>query len=353
MYSFRKVNDLFSGAPTSGAGGSAKGGVWEFQQPYFQRDRPDLLAMIKRKASKNSAPAGSTSSSAQRPRSSGSASPRSSHASSDELAPEPYENRRAVEHDQRRPYSAEGPTQAKRQRLGWPDDAAARPLSRDGIAPHDRDPYRQQPQLAPPPPPSFYHPPPPPPQQTHSAPPFHSVPSVYRPPEPQHRQPSVDEIAHQLAGLDHQVRHLTQVMHRSQEEHMAERQDTAVALRMLLRVVAGLDSSGERRDETESFARRSVEESTPMLSGSFSTTSSESVARPYSARSPTGGATVVLPRPGSSSGFSSTAAGPRAVPPVSWPAGKLPPLSSVEGVGEILRKTKEEDEPSKDRKEWS
>ncbi|KAI5479266.1 hypothetical protein MNV49_003961 [Pseudohyphozyma bogoriensis] len=306
MYSFRKVNDLFSGAPTSGAGGSAKGGVWEFQQPYFQRDRPDLLAMIKRKASKNSAPAGSTSSSAQRPRSSGSASPRSSHASSDELAPEPYENRRAVEHDQRRPYSAEGPTQAKRQRLGWPDDAAARPLSRDGIAPHDRDPYRQQPQLAPPPPPSFYHPS----SSSSSADPQRSAvplgPSNM--PKPSSRDSIPNRPTPQASLLD---------------------------------------------PNPESFARRSVEESTPMLSGSFSTTSSESVARPYSARSPTGGATVVLPRPGSSSGFSSTAAGPRAVPPVSWPAGKLPPLSSVEGVGEILRKTKEEDEPSKDRKEWS
>ncbi|SCV71593.1 BQ2448_3181 [Microbotryum intermedium] len=56
MYSFSKVNDLVPN--TAQAQGGPDGGLaWEFQNPFFRRDQPELLSLIKRKSVKfNSVP---------------------------------------------------------------------------------------------------------------------------------------------------------------------------------------------------------------------------------------------------------------------------------------------------------
>lgn len=51
MYQFHKVNDVFHANPAA-VSASSETAAWEFKHPYFQRDRVDLLANIKRKASR-------------------------------------------------------------------------------------------------------------------------------------------------------------------------------------------------------------------------------------------------------------------------------------------------------------
>ncbi|ORY75937.1 HSF-type DNA-binding-domain-containing protein [Leucosporidium creatinivorum] len=56
MYGFHKVNDML-GTVLAGQDGVI---AWEFQHASFQRDRPELLARIKRKSSKGGASAAAT-----------------------------------------------------------------------------------------------------------------------------------------------------------------------------------------------------------------------------------------------------------------------------------------------------
>lgn len=393
MYGFRKVNDIFSGAPTSAASTSKNTTAWEFQHVYFQRDHPENLIHIKRKSTKAHASATAT----PRPRSSG--SPRSSRSSSvDPPAAEATlsSNRRGSVTEDGRPFSSSSSVN-KRQRTGWKDehgsshhpqtasDSSYPQSLRHSTAP-SYDSMRYSSTMSKPYPGMAYYPP-------------HLQYNSYAS-ETSTVSRSPDDIAAQMAGLEGHVRSLSHALHQDREGAKADRVATSSVLRMLLGVVARLDASGERRDEleqahaalstlerewsptsgqssgsthftpswgsqrpssssrapihaslsgshptsfhrpAESFARRPQSESdeggTPSLSqgGSFSTVSSESVS--HATRTPSQSVSVnpaSAPRP-SSSGYPGSVL--QGFP--NW-GGRLPPLASLTGVGEIFRRS--------------
>lgn len=248
---FRRVNDLFSSTPTAVSASVPEGIVaWEFQHASFRRDRPELLSRIKRKSSKplvsgaivigssaptrrNASASGSNTSSRDSPVNGmekmenigsgygGGTNPRPGVFS----APHDYNYHNgggfANSSVSSRDYAA--------QQQGEVNAGNVQHIGGD----------QQQ---------MLHHRPPP--SSTTSYPHSQSPAYLSRPyPSPSNS----DAVVRQVAGLDAQIRGLTEALYHSQQEIVSSRSVNYTVMRMMLGLVASLDSNDERRTESRSY----------------------------------------------------------------------------------------------------
>ncbi|GAA6060233.1 hypothetical protein JCM10212_003473 [Sporobolomyces blumeae] len=274
MYSFAKVNDALGSTVTHTNPDGSQVQAWEFQNPAFQRDRPDLLARIRRKSAKGSSvasPAGTVRrrSSIIRPSTGKSRRDDADAGLSDsEIAPRvgaaAVLNAAAAIASQPNPPSvlfgdAPPPPQQQSRKVvaGMTEFApqAAPYETRNGQSRVKEEPAEaslsRSPSSFPRSQPSY-----PPPYQNPA--PQRSPPSRNQPVPPQPpfygsaRPPYADDgPSRQIAMLEGQLRSLGDALFHTQQEYMASRAATYTVLGMMLGVIADLDVSDKRKDEIE------------------------------------------------------------------------------------------------------
>ncbi|GAA5953835.1 hypothetical protein JCM21900_005487 [Sporobolomyces salmonicolor] len=281
MYSFAKVNDALGTTIIHTDSGGSQIQAWEFQNTCFQRDRPDLLASIKRKSAKGaSGPSPAPSrrrSSIVRSGSSKSSSRRD--VAADQAGGSSRDGTGAAEQDARTTAlglaGLTAPTSFPTTRIPVPAEPGA-PSGRriaPGLADFAPAPYagegrsgpsRVKEELADPPPmrsgsPPLYSRPSAahtsyPPSNPISSPrsrsqPFPSPSYFYQPPR---SGLGDDTLPRQLQTLEGQVRSLSDALYQSQREYIAWRTASHSVLEMLLGIVADMDTTDQRKDEIES-----------------------------------------------------------------------------------------------------
>lgn len=281
MYGFgKRVNDALGGSTSHIITDGAHIQAWEFQNPAFQRDRPDLLAKIRRKSAKPSTVGSSVATSRRRPsiiRGMSAKARRDLNGSDggeddEERAPRIGNGAQAhpsapsaffgdanlaqppgmkvvagltefAPHNIQQDARAQFRPRPKEEQF---DGAVGSPTS------HNRQhgPYSHP---LPPPTGSYYHPHPPP---LHS---HHSPRSTMYPlaPSPFYTNsrtplPSEDTTARQVLSLEAQVRALGEALLHTQQDYMASRAASYSILGMLLGIVADLDVGETRKDQVES-----------------------------------------------------------------------------------------------------
>ncbi|GAA5975463.1 hypothetical protein JCM5350_006487 [Sporobolomyces pararoseus] len=281
MYGFgKRVNDALGGATSHMNTDGSQVQAWEFQNPAFQRERPDLLARIRRKSAKPSATAVSAPSSRRRPsivRGVSSKSRRDANGSDggeDDEEPAPRVERGVQSQpptpsvlfgDSTLPLSSNGVkvvaglTEFVPQGSQSDSRAHFRPRPKEehfeGPVRSPTSYTRQQapyPPPLPPPPSSYYHPHHP--SSAHPSPrssmyplgppPFYSQ---ARPPPPPE-----DSSARQIVALESQIRSLGEALFHTQQDYMASRAASYSVLGMLLGIVADLDVGESRKEQIES-----------------------------------------------------------------------------------------------------
>lgn len=267
------MNDLFNSAVSQGTSATAPGEpgtiAWEFQHACFQRDRPELLAGIKRKPSKPAVtvlpPAVVT-----RKSTSNVASPQSSLGSSDGHrdrlegdggfdADRGGRQQQAGGSSSRIDYGSYGAgyggavggsrlQQGEFSSMGrvgtYAPPAEGNRRNQVGTTPPAPSPYVQSnPRSAP-----QY-------QQTYGSPNPIGVYTSRAPPLP---PPDFDGFARSVAALETSVQRLAEELNTTQQEALAVRSATYTAVRLLGMLVAGMEANGGRRDESESRWIRSA-----------------------------------------------------------------------------------------------
>ncbi|GAA5906767.1 heat shock factor family protein [Sporobolomyces salmoneus] len=278
MYGFgKRVNDAFGGLASHWNGDGSQTQAWEFQNPAFQRDRPDLLAKIRRKSAKPPSTAAPAPSNRRRPSivRTTSAKPRRDPNASDgaeddeEAAPRIGKGQLPIPSVL---FGDDGLLPPQSARLvaglnefspqGTPPDAIRtqqRPRPREEFLenPAIRSPTsfpQHQPQYPPPPAPaanSFYHPPsaaplPSPRSRTYplAPPPFYAS---GRP-----ATAAEEQSTRQIVALEAQVRGLSEALFHTQQDYLASRAASYSVLGMLLGIVADLDVGEKRKEQIES-----------------------------------------------------------------------------------------------------
>ncbi|GAA5837090.1 hypothetical protein JCM3766R1_006530 [Sporobolomyces carnicolor] len=281
MYGFgKRVNDTLGASTTHLNSDGSQVQAWEFQNPAFQRDRPDLLTKIRRKSAKPAATIGAAPANRRRPSIVRTASSKqrrdvaASDGGDDDDDPAP----RIGNGSQTQPPSqsmlfgdgARPSSPGVKVVAGLTEFAPMgthpgiprgphRPRSNEGFLenPPLRSPtayLRHQPSYPPPPPPpgagTFYHHP----SSSHPSPrsqmyPLGGPPPFYStgrpPPTPE------DPSTRQLAALEAQVRNLGDALFHTQQEYTASRAASYTVLGMLLGVVADLDVHDKRKEQIE------------------------------------------------------------------------------------------------------
>lgn len=233
----RRVNDLFNNGPPLAHSSVEDPIPWEFQHSCFRRDRPDVLVNIKRKSSKAPVPT-------VLPRRSKSGSNSGSNHSSTaaaELGLVDSGNAGASSSTGEHLYGQFGGASSSRDR-GPQGEFSQRTTPFNATS--DRNsapPYPPLPRLP-------------------SGTPSYPSPST-RPSQIGGNDDTLAAISRQLVGLETHVRGLSEALYQSQQEAMVVRQEAAVeragsyaVLRTLLNVVAGMDSSEERREDSAFFS---------------------------------------------------------------------------------------------------
>ncbi|GAA5965123.1 hypothetical protein JCM3765_004866 [Sporobolomyces pararoseus] len=279
MYGFgKRVNDALGGSTSQMNSDGSQVQAWEFQNPAFQRDRPDLLARIRRKSAKPSVAVVSAPSSRRRPsivRGVSSKSRRDLNGSDggeDDEEPAPRVERGAQSHpptpsvlfgDSAVPLPSNGIKVVAGLTEFVPQ--GSQPDSRAHFRPRPKEEHfegtvrsptaynRQQapyPPPIPPPPGSYYHPHPssahPSPRSSMyplGPPPFYSQ---ARPPPPPE-----DSSARQIVALESQVRSFGEALFHTQQDYMASRAASYSVLGMLLGIVADMDVGESRKEQIE------------------------------------------------------------------------------------------------------
>ncbi|GAA6012214.1 hypothetical protein JCM10207_002763 [Rhodosporidiobolus poonsookiae] len=278
FYSFSKVSDFPSSSKphlTNADGSNVQ--TWEFRNPHFQRDRPELLSRIKRKTAKsnnNPSPSSVKRRSSVTTLTSLRPGRRDSVTSADEREREQERpmvaglagaamaagglTRPAREDAPHQPPSDFAPP-TKRVAAGladfapYPSDEGRRghdepvhPVS----APRSPSAYSRHAAPHPPAPPSFAstaNPAYSPGTRAYHIPPASSYPGL--------RHPYGDDaLARQVHSLEAQVRSLGDALYHTQHELAAQRSSTFGIMHSLLSVVASMDSEGRRKDELEACA---------------------------------------------------------------------------------------------------
>lgn len=257
--------------------------AWEFQHASFQRDRPELLARIKRKSSKGNASSTTNPPSPSTGLASGRKSGHSSSSSSSTRLPAVAKERAALilpkEETPSAPTEAAVPApraagvvvpesgyferppptagrasgtfhraKVERGELGRTQTTCS-PATADLLFRTDTNsPLRRSPPTLPTPISSYPHPNP------HVSPrnaPYPLPPAAYPPSFPPRPQTADEGLSRQMAGLEAQVRSLGDALHYSQQENHASRLAIYSVIRLLVGVVEGMDSSDARKEDCE------------------------------------------------------------------------------------------------------
>ncbi|GAA5944605.1 uncharacterized protein JCM15063_000055 [Sporobolomyces koalae] len=276
MYSFAKVNDALTGTSAQTNPDGSQVQAWEFQNPAFQRDRPDLLAKIRRKSAK-ATPVFPVAPGRRRVSTVRAASARPQREASvsddagDEEEPAPRIQPAAISapptpsvlyHEGSLPAAGiqkvvGGLTEFLP--VGPPDARPTRPRSRGESTvdtPSNRSPasyVQPQPLFAPPPPNPYY-----PSTGQYQSPPARSL---GYPPVPNqfyssNRVPPLDDaVARQVLALESQIRSLGEALYHAQQDQVANRAASYQVLGMLLGIVADLDVAEKRKEEVDACSQ--------------------------------------------------------------------------------------------------
>lgn len=244
-----RVNDLFSSTPTATSPSLPEGIVaWEFQHASFRRDRPELLSRIKRKSSKplvagtiaigsstgarrNASASGSNTSSRDSPVNGMEKMENIGSGYGSGTNPRPGVFSAPNDYSYHNGSSFSNPSVSSRDYAGHQQGEF-----NTGNVQHIGGDQQQM----------LHHRPAP--SSTTSYP--HSQSSAYltRPyPSPSNS----DAVVRQVAGLDAQIRGLTEALYHSQQEIVSSRSVNYTVMRMMLGLVASLDSNDERRTESK------------------------------------------------------------------------------------------------------
>ncbi|GAA6006086.1 hypothetical protein JCM11491_002027 [Sporobolomyces phaffii] len=271
MYGFgKRVNDALGGSISNLNSDGSQVQAWEFQNQAFQRDRPDLLAKIRRKSAK---PMSSIRRSTSVLRTAPSASTRREVATSDGGGDddEPAPRVGTVQSLPTTPsvLFGDGPVPASNgvkivagltefapqaSHYGGPQTQRTRPKEEyfEGLPSRSPGSYaRHNPPYPPPPPPqsaSYYHP-----SSSHHSPRSQVYPlappafysSTRQPPPPE------ESAARQILHLESQVRSLGEALYTTQQDFVATKAASYSVLGMLLGIVADLDVTEKRREQIE------------------------------------------------------------------------------------------------------
>ena len=256
-----QVNDVFTIPTQSQPEGAAI--AWEFQNHYFQQGRPDLLQLITRKPAKPS---------------------KSKPATARQLAAA-AEPRRALPNRVSNESAASGSNisapPALTRTVSYPTGSTEFPsVTASNYAPYASAPPSSRPQDNPrlqqrhslpadyPPAPKSSHPKyfPQPPQfsppilgQSAQISPRTGLQGPSKPLDPtqQKARPIAPDSAHvrHLAGMDHQIRRLSEALFKTQQEAASVAASSYEALRIILGVVASFDHDAESRTQSTSTIR--------------------------------------------------------------------------------------------------